>query len=93
MHMGGGFSKLVARSVEPSAAGQGVTPVMSGTVVSGTVVASEVSEAATPSSSCPIKRDSPKAATRASTTMMPMRMTFLRLVLRRWARSISARRA
>ena len=101
MHIGGGFSKLAARSLEPSAAGHGVSPVIAapGMVLGATVVAagsvvSVESDASTVlSSSWPMRRDSPKAAASATTTMRPMRITFLRVVLRRCSRSSSARRA
>jgi hypothetical protein len=43
--------------------------------------------------SSPMSRERPKAAASASTTMTPMRTTFLREVLRRCARSSSYSRA
>ena len=86
MHMGGGFSKLAARSLEPSAAGHGVSPVIAApgmvlgatrVVAAGSVVSVESDASTVLSSSWPMRRDSPKAAASATTTMRPMRIDLL----------------
>ena len=69
-----------------------------GTVLGGATVVAELSDGTVVSvvdtdESRPISRDSPKAAASAMTTMTPIRMYFLRALLRRCWRSSSASRA
>src|SRR6476469_2019796 len=76
MQVGGGFSNPEARVAEPSAGGHGVSPVMAvpGIVLGGATVVAELSEGTVvyvveTEESRPIRRDSPKAAASAMTTM------------------------